>query len=388
MTGPLAGIKVLDLTRLQPGNYATMLMADLGAEVIKVEEPGRGDYVRWTPPMVGDQSAMHLVLNRNKKSVTLNLKHEEGPGILRELVKSADVLIESFRPGVMARLGVGYDDLSSHNEGLIYAAITGYGQDGPLSQSAGHDINYVAAVGILDTTGSSDGPPVLPSVQIADLSGSMMAVIGTLAALVRRGAGGKGEFVDIGMADVALSWLSLHLAPWFAGAKPLQRGAGYLNGGYHFYRVYECSDGRFLSVGALEPQFYANLCAVTGHQELVPEQFVAADRLAELHKIFESTFRSRTQAEWLEMFAGVDACVAPVNDFEQMWQDPQLRARDMLIDDAPGDLPKTLGVPIKLKANPGELGAEAPRLGEHNQQVYSAIGLGDRIGHLTQIGAI
>lgn len=377
MSGPLTGLRVLDLTRLQPGNYATMVLGDLGAEVIKVEEPGRGDYVRWTPPMVGGSSAMHLALNRNKKSVTLNLKDPRGVDLLKRLVGDADVLIESFRPGVMDRLGVGYSILSQGKPQLIYAAITGYGQDGPYAARAGHDINYISTAGILETTGPSSGDPVLPSVQIADLSGAMMAVIGVLAALFRRSASDRGEFIDVSMMDSGLSWLALHTAPWFAGGPPLERGRGYLNGGFPFYRVYRCNDDRHLSVGALEPQFWKALCESIGHPELADEQYAPEPRRSEIHALLEKVFASKSRDEWVELLADTESCVAPINDFEEMAKDPQLKARGMVIDSPLGEAEgwKHLGVVPRLTEAPGVLDRRAPGLGEHNREVYSALGL-------------
>lgn len=376
--GPLEGLRVLDLTRLQPGNYATMVLSDLGADVIKVEEPGRGDYVRWSPPMVGSMSAAHLVLNRNKRSVTLNLKKPEGPELLLKLVENAGVLIESFRPGVMDRLGVGYQRLAEVNPGLVYAAITGFGQDGPYRDRAGHDINYIAVGGILEKTGPAGGPPVLPSVQVADLSGAMMAVIGVLAAVYRKNSTGRGEFVDVSMMDVALSWLALHLAPWFAGVPEISRGAGYLNGGYPFYRVYECADGKYLSVGALEAQFWSALCGATGHEELIAEQFASGERMAEIHQIFEETFRSKPRDEWVEALSSLDTCVAPVNDFEEMARDEQVIARKMLVEqELPEGTFRTLGPALHLLNSPGAVRLPAPGLGEHNADVYGEIGISE-----------
>lgn len=375
--GPLEGLRVLDLTRLQPGNYATMVMGDLGADVIKVEEPGRGDYIRWTPPMAGSMSAMHLVVNRNKRSITLNLKKPGASGLLLRLAEKSDVLIESFRPGVMDRLGVGYQRLAQANPRLVYAAITGFGQDGPYRDRVGHDINYVGLAGILEKTGSPEGPPVLPSVQIADLSGAMMAVIGVLAAVYRRNATGRGDFVDVSMMDVSLSWLALHLAPWFAGQPEMGRGAGYLNGGFPFYRVYECADGKYLSVGAIEPQFWSALCRATGHEELIDEQMAPPERRAEIHRMFEETFRSKPRDEWVEALAPLEVCVAPVNDFEEMSRDPQVGAREMLVEQEVPELGawRTLGPAVRLQDNPGSVARPAPALGEHNAEVYSEIGV-------------
>lgn len=391
MSGPLEGFRVLDLTRLQPGNYATMVMADLGADVVKVEEPGRGDYVRWSPPMLGEYSAAHAVLNRNKRSVTLNLKSERGVELLTRLAEGADVLIESFRPGVLDRLGAGYERLKSVNSGLIYAAITGYGQDGPLRGAVGHDINYLAVSGVLGTSGRADGPPVLPSVQIADLSGAMMAVIGVLAALLRRGRTGEGEFVDVSMLDVSLSWLALHLAPWLAGGPALERGKGYLNGGFPFYRVYECADGKFISVGALEPQFWKALCEATGRQEFIGEQLAGPERLAEIHAAFEETFRSKTRDAWMEVFEDVEACTAPVNDFNEMAEHPQVQARKLLVEQAiPGyGQFAQLGVAIAMRQAQAEIRLPAPGLGEHNAEIFREVGVeADELEGLASEGVI
>lgn len=372
MSGPLSDVMILDLTRLQPGNYATMLLADLGADVVKVEEPGRGDYARWMGPMVGTSSAMHQVMNRNKRSVTLNLKAHQAAEIFLKLVATADVVIESFRPGVMDRLGFGYERLKEANPDLIYAAITGFGQDGPYRLHVGHDINYIAIGGLLETTGEPGGPPVLPSVQVADLSGAMMAVVGVLAALHRRTAKGEGEFVDVGMMDAAVSWLALHLAGWFAGDDQLERGAGLLNGGYPFYRVYRCADGRYLSVGAIEPQFWEAVCNTIGLEELTAEQFAQEPRRSEIHRILESRFESKTRDDWVLTFAGIDACVAPVNDFEEMASDPQVTAREMILD---GKALRQMGIPLKFAVNPGSVRRPAPELGEHNAEIYEALGV-------------
>lgn len=391
MSGPLEGLRVLDLTRLQPGNYATTLMGDLGAEVIKIEEPGTGDYVRWTPPMVGSMSAAHLALNRNKKSVTLNLKAEAGKELLFGLVQTADVLVESYRPGVMTRLGVGYEQLIERKSDLIYAAITGYGQDGPYRDRAGHDINYVAISGVLGTTGEEGGPPVLPSVQVADLAGAMMAVIGVLAALHRRGVSGVGEFIDVSMMDSSLSWLALHLAPWLAGGPRLERGTGYLNGGYPFYRVYRCADDKYISVGALEHKFWKSLCLAVDLPELVDEQLAQGKRRQEIHQILEDLFATKSRDEWVRILGHLETCVGPVNDFDEMSRDLQVLSRKMLVErELPGGGTwRDLGVPIHLTNSPGSIRTSAPELGQHNEEVYAALGLSsDDLVGLREEGAI
>jgi Predicted acyl-CoA transferases/carnitine dehydratase len=386
-TGPLEGLRVLDLTRLQPGNYATLLLGDLGADVIKVEEPGQGDPIRWVPPMVGTSSAAHMLLNRNKRSVTLNLKRSEGVDLLLRLVKGADVLLESFRPGVMDRLGAGYGRLAGANPRLIYVAITGYGQEGPYRERPGHDINYIGIGGVLGKTGVAGCPPVLPGVQVADLAGAMMAVVGLLAALWRRDKTGQGELVDVSMLDAAISWLAMHVAPWFMGEEEITRGRGFLNGEYACYRVYECSDGKFISVGALEPKFWATLCAAIGHEELIPQQWALGERRREVHRVIEQTFRSRPRQYWVDALARLEACVTPVNDFAETFSDPQVLARGMLVTrgSREGRTWRELGLALHLRANPGSLRLPAPALGEHNEEVYGSLGLIPE--EITRLGA-
>src|SRR5918999_1246254 len=210
----LDGTTVLDVTRLLPGNYGTLLLSDLGADVIKVEEPERGDYIRWTPPLVDGQSAIHRALNRGKRSITVNLKSPEGAEVLGRLAESADAIVESFRPGVMARLGVGYEALRARNERLVYCALTGYGQDGPYRDRVGHDINYIGYAGILEATGGPDGPPVLPAVQVGDLGGGMAGALGVVASLGQAAREGRGRLVDVSMLDVSVSWAAV-LTSWY-----------------------------------------------------------------------------------------------------------------------------------------------------------------------------
>ena len=212
MNNPLDGVRILDLTRLNPGAYCTMLLADMGADVLKIEQPGRGDYLRHTPPLIGGQSSMFLTLNRNKKSMTLNLKSEEGKEIFTRLLNSYDILVESFRPGVCKRLGIDYDTLKKDHPELIYCPITGFGQDGPYKNLVGHDINYLALSGILSLTGEKNGPPIVPGIPIADIAGSMFAVMGILLALISRQKTGTGQFVDISMFDGVVSWLTIQAA--------------------------------------------------------------------------------------------------------------------------------------------------------------------------------
>ncbi|MDQ4124661.1 MAG: CoA transferase, partial [Actinomycetota bacterium] len=368
--GPLEGLRVLDLTRLLPGGYATCLLADLGADVVKVEEPGRGDYIRLMPPMVGDVSANHVALNRNKRSVTLNLKTPEGRDVFKELVPAFDVVVESFRPGVMDRLGIGWDALSELHPRLVYCAITGYGQDGPRAGAAGHDVNYAAYSGVLGIVGEADGPPVVPGVQIGDLGGGgMAAVIAILAALRKRDATGEGDFCDVSMTDGLVSWLSIHAASFFATGEIPRRGDMHLSGAYPCYRVYPVADG-WLAVGALEPQFWAALCAAIGRPDLSGDGFAVGERRDEVIAELEEVFSSRTRAEWMQHFGDEDVCVAPVNDFAEALSDEQVLHREMVVDAplADGTPWRHVGVPVKLARAPGDVARRpAPGLGEHTE---------------------
>jgi crotonobetainyl-CoA:carnitine CoA-transferase CaiB-like acyl-CoA transferase len=377
-SSPLGSVRVLDLTRLLPGGYATLLLADLGADVVKVEEPGKGDYIRWTPPLVGEFSTGHIALNRNKRSITLNLRSDGGRETFLELAERFDVVIESFRPGVMQRLGLGYDALREKNPGLVYCAITGYGQDGPRSQSAGHDANYASYAGMLSIVGEEGRRPVIPGVQVGDLAGGgMSAVIAILTALVRRAQTGQGDFCDISMTDGIVSWLSIHATEYFAGRKAPERERMHLSGAYPCYRVYPAADG-WLTVGALEPQFWAALCEAIERHDLVGDAFAMGARRDDVIRELEGLFATRSRAEWMKIFDGRDVCVAPINDFSEAFEDEQIRHREMVVTgDLPGSGPfEMVGNPIKL-ASDGETTVRRPPpgMGEHNEEVLGEIGL-------------
>jgi crotonobetainyl-CoA:carnitine CoA-transferase CaiB-like acyl-CoA transferase len=376
--GALEGVKVLDLTRLLPGGYATLLMADLGADVVKVEQPGKGDYIRWTPPMVGEHSAAHIALNRNKRSMTINLKASEGRDLLSRLAEDYDVIVESFRPGVMDRLGVGYEALHERNQRLIYCAISGYGQGGPRAQTAGHDVNYIGYAGVLSTIGAEGDRPVIPGVQIGDLAGGgMSAVIAILAALVQRGITGRGEFCDISMMDGAVSWLSMHAAEFVATGDVPQRERMALSGAFPCYRVYRAADG-WLTVGALEPRFWSSLCEAIGRPELADDGFATGERRAEVLAQLDELFATKTRAEWMTRLDGLDVCVGPVNDYAETFADEQIRERAMVVEEElPGTGPfKHVGNPIKLRSDSSPLlRRPPPGLGEHTDEVLERAGI-------------
>ncbi len=391
MSKPLSHLTILDLTRLLPGGYCTLLLADLGADVIKVEEPGKGDYIRWMPPMAGGVSAGHLALNRGKRSITLNLKSPEGVEVLKRLVRDADVVIESFRPGVMTRLGVGYEQLAEHNARLIYCAITGYGQDGPYRDRAGHDINYLGFAGVLDIIGERGGPPVDPGVQIGDIGGGgLMAAVGILAALSEREHTGRGRFVDISMTDGAFSWLCFHGATYAMSGEIPKRGEMRLSGEYACYRVYRCADDRYVTVGALEPQFWAALCDAIGAPELIERQFVEPPEQDEVVSRVAEILAGKTRDEWVDALSDLEACFGPVKDVAEAFADPHLVARGMVttVPTPSGRLP-AIGNPVRLVgAEATELGG-APGFGEHTDAVLGTAGYGsEAISALREGGAV
>lgn len=369
---PLADVRVLDLTRLLPGGYATLLMADMGADVVKVEEPGSGDYIRWMPPLAGDASAAHLALNRNKRSITLNLKTPQGPELLTRLVQRFDVVIESFRPGVMERLGVGWPQLAKANERLVYCAITGYGQTGPRAREAGHDVNYMGYAGALGLNGSPSGPPVIPPLQVGDLGGGgMAAVIAILAALRQRDRTGRGSMCDVSMTDGIVSWLGVHIAQMAASGQLPRRGLMTLSGAHPCYRVYPAADG-WMAVGALEPQFWRELCRVLERPDLEGDAFAPPPRRDVVIAALEQIFSTRTRADWMEVFAGRDTCVSPIQDLQEMLDDPQLLARGMVVP-GEGGLPQ-IGHPLGAGGPAGSF-TVAPGLGQHTGEVLAEIGI-------------
>jgi alpha-methylacyl-CoA racemase len=384
----LEDVRVLDLTRLLPGGYATLLLADMGADVVKVEEPGRGDYIRFTPPIIASVSSAHIALNRNKRSITLNLKSAEGRDLLLRLAEHFDVLVESFRPGVMDRLGVGYRAVSDRNEGLIYCAITGYGQEGPRAHEAGHDLNYIGYGGVLGITGTRDGPPAIPGVQIGDLAaGAMSAVIAILAALHRRDGTGRGEFCDVAMLDGIVSWLSIHAAAHFATKEIPAPDSMPLNGGYPCYRVYPAADGH-VTVAALEPQFWSELCDALGRPDLGGDAFAAGERRAHVIAELESIFRARTRSEWISLFAGRDVCIGPVLDFEETFADEQVQARGVVVA---GEVPGVGVWPhVATPHARGDAGHRPPPgLGEHTGEILGELGVHDaELAALRTSGAI
>jgi len=366
---PLTGIRILDLTRLLPGAYCTLLLADMGADVIKVEEPGAGDYMRWTPPLAGGQSALFNAINRNKRSVTLNLKADAGRDLLLRLVQGADVLVEGNRPGVMDRLGLGWEVVHARNPRLVMCSITGYGQDGPFASRAGHDLNYMATAGGLGLNGERDGPPVPPAVQVADIGGGgLQPAVAILGALVGVQRGGEGRWIDASMTDGAVSWLALALAT-HAGGETVARGHQRLSGRFACYRVYACKDGGYYSVAALEPKFWSALCSALERPDLVDLQY-SDDSV--VHVALEEMFASRTRLEWQRRLSALDACCEPVLDIDEVPSHPQIAARRLIETHETG-----VEVRPAIRLSEGWRRRDAPRLGEHSKEVLAELGIDD-----------
>jgi alpha-methylacyl-CoA racemase len=393
---------VLDLSRLLPGGFCSLLLADFGAEVLKVEDTGVGDYIRWSPPFVAGaqqsaSSALFLALNRNKRSLRLDLKSEAGRAALLALVREHDVVLESFRPGVLERLGVGYERMREVNRGLVYCAISGYGQSGHKRAASGHDMNYLGLIGLLGLTGERDGPPVQAAGQIADLGGgALMAAFGIMLALRERDGGpgqpgsGEGQLVDISMADGALSWLALVAAAHFADGAVPRRGDLPLAGALICYRPYECADG-WVSLGALEPKFWQAFCRGVGREELIEKQFERPG--SPPHLEVQEIFRGRTRAQW-EQFAGEhDCCLEPLLEFDEALASELVHEREMVVSiEQPGaEAPvRQLGVPIKLARTPGRHDRlPGPVLGEHTEEALLAAGYtAEQLAELLAQGAV
>jgi alpha-methylacyl-CoA racemase len=408
---PLEGIRVLDLSRLLPGGFCSLLLADFGAEVLKVEDTGMGDYIRWSPPFYDTRppghdsakSALFLSLNRNKRSIRLNLKHERGREALLALVREHDVVLESFRPGVLDRLGVGYERMREENPAIVYCAISGYGQDGPKREASGHDMNYLGLIGLLGLTGERGGGggevgggPVQSAGQIADLGGgALMAAFGILAALRERdgspgrasgtGSGspgrpahpgsGEGQLVDVSMSDGALSWLAMVAGAYFADGVVPRRGELPLAGSLICYRPYECADG-WVSLGALEPKFWQAFCRGVGREELIGMQFERPG--SDAHARVQEIFKARSRADWEAFAREHDCCLEPVLELDEALSSDPVRERGMVVElQQPGvEGPvRQLGIPVKLTRTPGRHDRlPGPALGEHTEEALLAAG--------------
>lgn len=382
---PLRGLRVLDFTRLLPGPLCTMLLGDYGAQIIKIEEIQAGEPIRFIGSSFKDSDApggfLFRQLNRNKQSLALDLKKKQGRDIIRQLAARADIVVEGFRPGVMDRLGLGYEKLSAVNGRLIYAAISGYGRDSSYRQRAGHDINYMALSGLLDLNSEKGGPPQLPAFQVADIAGgALMALSGIMIALYEREMSGEGRLVDISMTRGLLPWLTYPASYLNRGSELPRRGRGLLSGTYACYNAYETADGKYMSLGALEPVFWTRFCRAVGKPQWIKRQFdrqsdEAVGNRALIGEV-QALFKSRTRNEWVEFLAGKDACCEPVLDLHEAIDHPLHREEGYWLDLPAGEGKgeKTPGFPILFSGWGGQIRLPPPRHGEHTKEILLALG--------------
>ncbi|WP_211453659.1 CaiB/BaiF CoA transferase family protein [Collimonas antrihumi] len=383
MANPLlSGIRVLDLTRLLPGPFCSFYLAQLGAEVIKLEEPQGGDYARMLAP------ELFTLLNRGKQSVTLDLRQPEAVAVLKKMAARADVLIESFRPGVMDKLGCGYQDLKLVNPCLVYAALTGYGQTGPYKDRAGHDMNYCAYAGLLDQTGAADGAPVLSNFQSADLAGgALTCALGILAAVIGARASGQGAMVDVGMLDGTLALQTLSLATIRTLGESRARGDDMLSGGLANYSIYACADGKHVAMAALEPKFFLNFCNAVGRPDLAVMPLAPGPAGATLRAALGELFKTRSRDAWELLLADRDCCVSGIYTPQEALDNPQVKARGLIRmeDGKPlSDLPIKFSEPLGASSS-----GDCPALGADTLNVLAALGLDEAaLAALSASGAI
>jgi alpha-methylacyl-CoA racemase len=367
---PLTGVRVLDLSRLLPGPFATMILAGLGAEIVKVEDLDGGDYLRWVPPRDGDTSAMFTAINRNKRSLRLNLKSARGRDLFLGLADRSHAILESFRPGVMERLGLSTATLHQRNPRLVICSITGFGQDGPDRLRAGHDLNYLARAGVLAISGAVDGEPAISGVQMADMGGGGLgAVIAILAALRRAERTGIGSHCDVSMLDGMLSWMSPHIAAARAGS-PAAAAGMLLNGAHPCYHVYRCADG-WMTVAALEPKFWSRLCELLGVDDLRDQGFATGDDARHVTDRLNSVFASRTREQWRKHMGGEDVCCEPVLSIDEVLDDAQVRHRAQDAGGAPAWFPLRIGAEAHAPLGP------APPYGADSRALLAEVGVDD-----------
>lgn len=375
---PLAGLKVLDLTRLLPGPLCTLHLADMGAEVIKVEDTGAGDYSRSLGALKTEMSPFFHLANRNKKSIALDLRNADGREVFLKLAADADIIVESFRPGVVDKLGVGYEAVNAINPRIVYCAISGYGQDGPWKDKAGHDLNYLSVAGIAEQIGGRDGGPVQANFQIADLAGgTLSAAMGILAAVVDATRTGQGRFVDVSMTDCSFAHGIIQLASLNTFGNTMPRGRDMLTGGLPCYGIYETADGGHMGVGSLEKKFWDMACDTLGRPDLKEKHTVYGEEADQVRAEVAAIFKSKTRDEWAAIFKDVDCCVTPILTMKEAVQHEQLQARNMVLTlDDPVDGPMTeAAFPIKFSGDHDVPATPAPKQGADTEDVLRGMGL-------------
>jgi len=373
---PLEGIRVLDLTRLLPGPYCTLLLADMGAEVIKIESPHEGDHMRWIEPTINGTSVYFLALNRNKKSMTVNLKSPQGVNIFHELARGADVVFESFRPGVLDRLGVGYNALKEVNPGIIFCSLSGFGQSGPYRLKPGHDINYISIGGLQGLNGNREGLLIPPAVQIADLGcGAMTCALSILGALIGRERTGEGAYLDVSMLDGIVSWMSQAIARYYADGQAPKPGRQTFSGEFPSYHIYRTKDGKYVSLGCVEKKFWVNFCEAVGRPDLGEFHLPEGQLQSKVFKEVEQIFVSKTRDEWTRLFDDVETCFAPVNDISEVIADPQVKHRELATEMDYGD-GKMIQVafPVRFSGQKLSMRQQPPQFGEHTEAILQGLG--------------
>lgn len=391
MPAPLEGLLVLDFTRLLPGPFATQLLSNLGADVIKIEDPGLGDYMRTVPPTVQGISYPFLMVNRGKRSLAIDLKMKEGREILYKLVPKADILVEQFRPGVMKKLGADYNALAKRNRKLIYCSFSGYGQTGPAKDRPGHDITFEAHAGILGVSGDQGGHPAIPGVPMADLASGFNAAMSILAALRTRDRTGRGEFIDVSIFDTAVSLMVLNVARYLATGEEPVAGEALLTGRFPFYKLYQASDGGWLAVAAVESKFWNRMCELIGAPELVDTQFTDERERRRVVQILEARFRTKTRSEWEALFSKANLPIVGVQTVADVVHDPQVKARELLpLVDVPGLWKmQVMAHPAKHSVSKSQTPARAPTKGEDTDAILGSLGYSPkRIEALAKKGVI
>lgn len=376
---PLKGIRVLDLSRQLPGPLATQLLGDFGADVIKIEDTRSGDNFRAAAPLQNGIATRHLMLNRNKRGLAVNLKADEGREIFLKLARESHVVLEQFRPGVMKRLGIDYEAVKAVNPGIVYCSLSGFGQDAPYRDLAAHDPNYLSLSGVLSLLGRRSGEPALSGPQLADITASHMVTIGILIALRKAEASGIGDYIDISLFDSAFSLATTALATYFGSGSAPSRGEERHNGKYPWADIYETEDGKFITLCAIEEQFYRSLCLAVGHADWVGLQYADDAKQEEIRAEFRKIFLTRTRDAWFELLKGKDVCIGPVLSIDEAVQSAQVQRRNNIIvhrHAVAGDTYQ-LATPIRMRESPASIRGGAPGLGEHTAEILRSVGYGD-----------
>ncbi|MFC1994614.1 CaiB/BaiF CoA transferase family protein [Chloroflexota bacterium] len=389
---PLEGTRVLDMTHMPPAAFSSMFLGDMGADVIKVQAPR--SIIPFPLGHMGlseEKWAAYEPTDRNKRSISLDLRKEEARQVVYKLVETADVFMEGFRPGVVERMNMDYETLRKMNPRLVYSSQSGYGHSGPYVDQVGHDINYISTAGVLSVIGLRGGPPVIPSNLVADFAGAgLHGVIGVLLALMAREKTGKGQYVDITYLEGSLSQLTWAMAKYLCTGEEPKRGDDWLTGASPFYNTYLTKDDKYISVGCVEPHFWINLCKALGHEEYIPCQHDEGEKRDEIFAAFRKVFRTKTRDEWFD-YLGKDICVGKVYDFHEVASDPQVQHRDMILEVDHPKLGKVKhpGIPVKLSDTPGKIRRTSPTVGEHNEEILASIGYSkNEIERLRQAGAL